>query len=176
MVAAGTPGQRGGAEAALGGEVPRQPMDGAPASAYAHATAPLRRLVDRYVGETCVALCAGQPLPDWVLAALPGLPATMADADRRASRFERAVIDLTEAVTLASRIGEAFDGAIVAVQRKDPRQGVVMLDDPAIEAAVGDKSPLPLGENVQVRLAEANPETRITRFELVHGNAVASKP
>ena len=26
---------------------------------YAHATAPLRRLVDRYVGEVCLALCAG---------------------------------------------------------------------------------------------------------------------
>jgi len=101
-----------------------------------------------------------------VLEALPGLPATMSDADRRASRFERAVLDLVEAVTLAPRVGEVFDGAIVDVQRNDPRQGVVMLRDPAIEAPVASQSPLPLGEAVRVRLVEADPARRLTRFEL----------
>ena len=62
----------------------------------------------------------------WVLEALPALPATMSEADRRASRFERAVLDLVESVTLAPRVGDVFDGAIVDVQRNDPRQGVVM--------------------------------------------------
>jgi exoribonuclease R len=176
MMVACTTVLRGAGYVAFQGALPVQPMHWALASEYAHATAPLRRLVDRYVGETCVALCAGQPVPDWVLAALPGLPATMADADRRASRFERAVLDLSEAVTLASRIGETFAGAIVERQRNDLRQGVVMLRDPAIEAPVSGTAPLPLGENVQVRLLEADPATRITRFALVQENAVASKP
>jgi VacB/RNase II family 3'-5' exoribonuclease len=176
MMVACTTVLRGAGYVAFDGAVPTQPLHWALASEYAHATAPLRRLVDRYVGETCVALCAGQPVPDWVRAALSGLPATMADADRRASRFERAILDLTEAVTLASRVGEMFDGAIVALQRDDPRQGVVMLRDPAIEAPVRGTAALPLGENVRVRLLEADPQTRITRFELVQGNAVASKP
>ncbi|MDN5763733.1 MAG: transaldolase, partial [Microlunatus sp.] len=48
------------------------------AAQYTHVTAPLRRLVDRYTGETCVALCAGKPVPQWVLDALPGLPAITA--------------------------------------------------------------------------------------------------
>jgi len=43
------------------------------ASTYTHATAPLRRLADRYVGEVCVAVSAGTPVPEWVRAALPGL-------------------------------------------------------------------------------------------------------
>ena len=176
MMVACTTVLRGAGYVAFNGTLPAQPMHWALASEYTHATAPLRRLVDRYVGETCVALCAGQPVPDWVLTALPGLPATMADADRRASRFERAVLDLTEAVTLASRIGETFDGAIVEVQRNAPQQGVVMLRDPAIEAPVSDKAPLPLGENVQVRLLEADPETRITRFALVQENTSVPKP
>jgi exoribonuclease R len=136
------------------------------ASEYAHATAPSRRLVDRYVGETCVALCAGQPIPEWVLGALPGLPATMQASSQRASRFERAVIDLTEAITLAPRIGETFAGAIVELGRGDPKQGVAMLRDPAIEAPVTGDVPLPLGEDVKLKLVEADPVKRSVRFEL----------
>jgi VacB/RNase II family 3'-5' exoribonuclease len=166
MMVACTTVLRGAGYVAFNGELPEQPMHWPLASEYAHATAPLRRLVDRYTGETCVALCAGQPVPAWVLDALPALPATMTDADRRASRFERAVLDLVEAVTLVPRIGEVFDGSIVEVQRNDPRQGVVMLRDPAIEAPVSSTAPLPLGAAVRVRLAEADPARRITRFVL----------
>ena len=167
MMVACTTVLRGAGYVAFNGDLPAQPMHWRSPSEYAHATAPLRRLVDRYAGETCVALCAGQPVPAWVLDALPALPATMADADRRASRFERAVLDLVEAVTLAPRIGDVFDGSIVDVQRNDPRQGVVMLRDPAIEAPVASQSPLPLGDAVRVRLVEADPARRITRFEQV---------
>jgi VacB/RNase II family 3'-5' exoribonuclease len=166
MMVACTTVLRGAGYVAFNGELPEQPMHWPLASEYAHATAPLRRLVDRYTGETCVALCAGQPVPAWVLDALPALPATMTDADRRASRFERAVLDLVEAVTLVPRIGEVFDGSIVEVQRNDSRQGVVMLRDPAIEAPVSSTAPLPLGAAVRVRLAEADPVRRITRFVL----------
>jgi exoribonuclease R len=158
---------RGAGYAAFDGDVPAQPMHSALASTYAHVTAPLRRLVDRYTGEACVALCAGQPVPDWVLQALPGLPATMADADRRAGRFERAVIDLAESLMLASRVGETFGGTIVEIERQDHDEGVVMLHDLAIEAHVASGANLPLGETVVVRLVEADPATRRVRFELV---------
>jgi len=157
---------RGAGYAAFNGDVPVQPLHWALASEYAHATAPLRRLVDRYVGETCVALCAGQPIPEWVLGALPGLPATMQASSQRANRFERAVIDLTEAITLAPRIGETFAGAIVELGR-DPKQGVAMLREPAIEAPVTGDVPLPLGEDVKLKLVEADPAKRSVRFELV---------
>jgi exoribonuclease R len=158
---------RGAGYAAFDGDVPAQPMHSALASTYAHVTAPLRRLVDRYTGEVCVALCAGQPVPDWVLQALPGLPATMADADRRAGRFERAVIDLAESLMLASRVGETFGGTIVEIERQDHDEGVVMLHDLAIEAHVASGANLPLGETVVVRVVEADPATRRVRFELV---------
>ena len=45
--------------------------------------------------------------------------------------------------------------------------GVVMLRNPAIEARVGSATPLPLGQEVTVRLAEADPLRRVVRFELV---------
>jgi exoribonuclease R len=166
MMTASTSVLRGAGYAAFDGALPLQPMHWPLAAEYTHATAPLRRLVDRYTGETCVALCAAQPVPDWVRAALPGLPATMQVADQRASRFERAVLDLVEAATLSSRIGEVFDGSIVELQRDDPRRGVVVLHDPAIEAPVSGAAPLPLGDRVRVRLVEADPQRRITRFEL----------
>lgn len=166
MMVACTTVLRGAGYVAFDGAVPTQSLHWALASRYAHATAPLRRLVDRYVGETCIALCAGQPVPEWVLVALPGLPATMQASSLRANRFERAVIDLVEAITLAPRVGETFDGAIVELGR-DPKQGVAMLREPAIEAPVTGGIPLPLGENVRLKLIEADPAGRSTRFELV---------
>ncbi len=166
MMVACTTVLRGAGYTAFNGAVPEQPMHWALAAEYAHATAPLRRLVDRYVGEVCVALCASQPVPGWALAALPGLPATMQESDRRASRFEHAVVDLTEAVTMASRVGELFDGAIVELTANNPEQGIVMVRDPAIEAQVNGSANLPLGASVKVKLVEADPDTRSTRFEL----------
>jgi len=165
MLTASTSVLRGAGYAAFNGSVPAQPMQSALAAEYTHATAPLRRLVDRYTGEVCVALCAQQPVPAWVLAALPGLPATMQASGHRAHQYEKAVLDLAEAAALAARVGEQFDGAIVEVAA-DARRGVVMLRDPAVEAGVTGSSTLPLGADVKVTLVEADPATRTTRFEL----------
>lgn len=155
---------RGAGYAAFDGALPEQPMHSALASTYTHVTAPLRRLVDRYTGETCVALCAGEPVPAWVLQALPGLPATMAAADQRAGRYERAVIDLAEALVLAPRIGESFDATIVELDARDPHRGTVMLHALAIEAPVSAEEVLPLGEVVSVRLDQADPARRTIAF------------
>ena len=171
MLTACTTVLRGAGYVAFDGELPAQPLQSAVAAEYAHATAPLRRLVDRYVGEVCVALCANQPVPDWVRTALPALPDLMAEADRRAKHYERQVLDLAEAVLLAARVGETFTGAIVEIEggHGNGREGVVMLRDPAIEARVDAASPLPLGQDVTVRLAVADPVKRQVRFELAAG-------
>jgi exoribonuclease R len=167
MMTACTSVLRGAGYVAFDGEVPGQSQHSALAAQYTHVTAPLRRLVDRYTGEICIALCSGTPVPPWVLEALPGLPATMQGSARRASRYENAVLDLAEAAVLASRLGEIFDGAIVEIDRKDTHQGEVMLREPAILARVAADHALPLGEQVKVRLVEADPVTRRIRFELV---------
>lgn len=167
MMTACTTVLRGAGYVAFDGAVPEHSQHSALAAQYTHVTAPLRRLVDRYTGETCIALCAGTPVPQWVLNALPGLPATMQESARRASRYENAVLDLAEAAALASRVGEVFEGAIVELDRKDPQQGEVMLREPAILARVSAGRALPLGEQVRVRLAEADPTTHRIRFELV---------
>jgi exoribonuclease R len=126
----------------------------------------LRRLVDRYTGEVCVALCAKQPIPDWVLVALPELPATMQTSGHRARQYEKAILDLAETAVLAPRVGETFAGAIVEVADKDRTRGMVIVRDPAIEASVSSTAELPLGADVNVTLVEADPIKRVTRFEL----------
>jgi exoribonuclease R len=155
---------RGAGYAAFDGEPPPQPMHSALASTYTHVTAPLRRLVDRYTGELCLALCAARPVPGWVLQALPGLPRTMAAADQRAGHYERAVIDLAEALVLAPRIGQSFEATIVEVDPRDRHRGVAMLHALAIEAPVSADRELPLGEVVSMRLAQADPARSAIAF------------
>ena len=75
------------------------------ASPYAHVTAPLRRLVDRYGTEACLAACAGRPVPEWVLAALPTLPASMAETVQRSNTYARGGVNLVEAAVLGPSVG-----------------------------------------------------------------------
>jgi exoribonuclease R len=151
---------RGAAYTAFDGAPPEQPAHSAVAAPYAHCTAPLRRLADRHVGEICLAAAAGREVPGWARRALPGLPAVMDGATRRAKELERAVVDLAEAVVLAPRFGETFDA--VVVERGD-RHGVVQLRDPAVRARCeGDD--LPLGEAIRVRLVSVDVPGRTVRF------------
>ncbi|SEQ97993.1 RNB domain-containing ribonuclease [Microlunatus flavus] len=154
---------RGAGYAAFDGSVPEDPEHAAIASDYSHVTAPLRRLVDRYAGEVCLALCAGTPVPGWVRDALPQLPEEMARADQAAHRYERAVVDWVEACLLQPRVGEVFTGTVVEVEPEKSR-GTVVVQDPAVEARVSGND-LPLGHELQVRLAAADPETGTVRFE-----------
>ncbi len=91
----------------------------------------------------------------------------MADADRRAAQYERAVIDLAESLVLARRVGERFAATVVEVDRRDARQGVVVLEALAIEARVASDAALPLGAGVQVELLAADPAQRRIQFHVV---------
>jgi exoribonuclease R len=135
---------RGAGYVAFEGALPEQPEHAGLASEYAHVTAPLRRLGDRYAGEICVALCAGEPVPEWVRTELNDLPKQMSDADRKAHQFDRSVLDLVEAGVLAPRIGQTFSGVITDLADKDRRQGFVTIQSPAVEAPVSSTRDLPL--------------------------------
>ncbi len=166
MMVSATTVFRGAGYADFKGKLPDQPEHSALAACYAHVTAPLRRLVDRFTGEICVALCAGESVPQWVLDALPELPDIMRSSGTRAGRYENAVLNLAETLVLQSQVGTDFEGAIIELDRKYHDQGDIMIRHPAIEARIQGKNKLPLGERVQARLVEADPETRQTRFEL----------
>ena len=166
MVTACTRLLRGSGYVGFVGEMPDQPEHSALASEYAHVTAPLRRLGDRYAGEICLALCAGEEVPDWVLDRLGELPQTMQRADQLSHRYEGAVVDLVEAGMLRHRVGEKFEGVVVDVDEKDAKQGTVTIQDPAIEARVTSAEPLPLGSDATVQLAEADLGSRKVVFTL----------
>ena len=138
------------------------------AARYAHVTAPLRRLVDRYGEEICFAACAGRSVPEWVLQALPDLPGVMEQTGKRARAIGRGALTALEALVLRGHEGEVFDGVITS--ERDGR-GELVLAEPAVvtEIRAGrgiSDGGLPVGERVRVRLLTADPATGI-RFQLL---------
>jgi exoribonuclease R len=164
MVVACTSLLRGAGYAAFDGELPQVTEHAALATTYAHVTAPLRRLVDRYAEEICVALCAGDPVPQWVLDAMTDLPATMQDAGRRAATYEHAITDLVEAELLKGSVGDRFTGVVLEVDHDDPRKGKLQIAEPAVEATVRGEDALPVGDEVEAALSVADPATRTVEF------------
>ena len=151
---------RGAGYTAFDGQPPAQTGHGGVGAPYAHVTAPLRRLADRYATEACLALHEGRPVPGWVREALPLLPKQMAVTGRLASAADRGAIDLAEAVLLHDRVGELFDAGVLDVDERGG--GTIALDEPAVVARCTGE--LPLGERIRVRLTAADPATRKVRF------------
>ncbi|MGY3128439.1 exoribonuclease R [Agrococcus sp. UYP33] len=126
---------------------------------YAHVTAPLRRLVDRYALAHCESIANDREIPAWAGEGLEGLPGIMQASAQTASRLERESIDVVEIAVLRSRIGDAFD-AVVVDSRKDG--STIQLLDPPTEAACDtDAEP---GTRIRVRLTDADLAERLLRF------------
>jgi exoribonuclease R len=140
-----------------------KPWHAAMAAMYAHATAPLRRLADRYVVEAALAVANGDAVPDHVEAAFAGLPTVMARSEEVGNRVENAVNNLAEAVLLDGREGELFDGVLVDEDRNGP---LMQIAEPAILARVRAARVTP-GDEIRVRLVEADPVKRSVVFERV---------
>jgi exoribonuclease R len=157
---------RGAGYTPFDGVPPADTEQAAVGAPYAHVTAPLRRLVDRFGLVICEAHSAGTPVPDWVRAALPELPKQMARSSNVANRLDRITLDTVEAALLAPRIGEMFDAVVISAGGMSGSQkndgGTVQLLDPAVEAVCdGHLEP---GTDVRVRLAEADVATGTVRF------------
>ncbi|NUT34028.1 MAG: RNB domain-containing ribonuclease [Hamadaea sp.] len=148
---------RGAGYTAFDGQPPQEPDHGAVAAPYAHVTAPLRRLADRYAAEAALAAFEDRPVPEAVRAALPKLPEVMTETGRTSSAAERGAIDLAEAVLLAQRVGEVFDAAVLD-------EGQIAVDEPPVRARCsGDLTP---GARVRAKLVEADPVKRQVKFHL----------
>jgi exoribonuclease R len=152
------------------GRPPPDEMHAAIAAPYAHCTAPLRRLVDRYANEVCVALAAGEAVPVWARDALPALPIEMALAGERTGRLERTVIDAVEAAVLAPHVGRESDAVVVDVWKRD--RGEVALREPAVIGPCDGVHEL--AARVRVRLEEADVARGTIRFVRVPGGSGSS--
>ena len=137
------------------------PWHEAMAATYAHATAPLRRLADRYVVRCTLAIANGQPVPQAVTDAFARLPKIMGRAGARASQINHAAIDLAEAVMLKGREGETFKAVVTDVV--DQRVRVQLSDMPVVAnvKASGSRQ----GDGLTLKLVSANPDQRSVVFE-----------
>lgn len=130
---------------------------------YAHCTAPLRRLADRYVLELLVTLAAGGMPTEDDIARLERLPAVMEEAGRRSGRLERRVLDMAEAWELRTRVGTRF-GALVLDAREETFEA--QLEEVPVRARVAvpeGRDPPALGQEV---------ELCVTSVELEQGRVV----
>lgn len=140
----------------------KPPWHAAIGSIYVHATAPMRRLADRYVLDLANHLFNRQAIPASLAARIGMLPEIMQRCESRSTAVERAVIDLLEAVSLQNRVGEVLDAEVV-----DASAGIVQTTDAAIRAkATALKSPVD-GDRVKVRIDAADPKTRSVRLVAV---------
>ncbi|MET0930535.1 MAG: RNB domain-containing ribonuclease, partial [Aeromicrobium sp.] len=151
---------RGAGYEAFDGAPPASPLHAGIGGSYAHVTAPLRRLADRFGTEVCLAICAGAEVPSWVREALPSLGEIMRASDQRASKADRAAIDQAEVWELLGRTGETFDAIVV---RSDRDGGEIMLLSPPVVARCTGRD-LPEGETVAVTLTEVDETRRQATF------------
>jgi len=151
-----------GYEAFFDHHVPKQPLHGAIAAIYAHVTAPLRRVCDRFANEIVLAHCGGIEAPAWALEALEQLPAIMTSARQRDGALERASVDFVETVALRCRVGEIFDGMVLSHSRNGAK---VQLHDPAVLAPIREQPEV--GEMVRLRLDSVDSKKRRVEFSVV---------
>ncbi len=156
---------RGSGYTAFDDDAPKDPIHAALASTYAHTTAPLRRLVDRYVGEACVALSAGKQPAEWVRSR--AAEAAGGDAEVRPEG---------EASTRpgSSRPSRRRSSSEASARRSTPSSSrSTRTATAARSSSATPRSParcegeeLPLGERVEVRLELADVMQRQVRFAL----------
>ncbi|TAL45606.1 MAG: RNB domain-containing ribonuclease [Salinibacterium sp.] len=152
---------RGAGYTAFDGNVPQNMIQAAVAAPYTHTTAPIRRLVDRFVLVACEALANGHPVPAWVREALPTLPKLMAHSNGIASRLEHASVDAIEAALLSSRVGEQFDAVVVDVHNGG---GVIQLTQPVVTASI--EGAVAAGQVVTAQLVSADIAAGTVLFKL----------
>lgn len=154
---------RGASYEAFDGTPPEQTEQAAIAAPYTHVTAPLRRLIDRFVLVVCEALTQGHEVPGWAREALPTLPEIMDESGRLAKAVERACTDATEAAVLAHRIGEQFDAMVVDETGKKGYD--VQLSEPAVTARAEGRAEV--GSQVRVELVEADIQAQRVLFKIL---------
>ena len=152
---------RGAGYEAMDGDVPVHPEQSALAAPYAHVTAPLRRLVDRWGLVVCEALIGGRDVPRWARETLHALPPLMGASSQRASRLDAASVALVEAAVLSTRVGERFTVTVLEVRGE---RAVIQLAEPAVTATCPATPGARAGAMIDVVLEHADIRAGEVRF------------
>ncbi|HYE73939.1 MAG TPA: RNB domain-containing ribonuclease, partial [Blastocatellia bacterium] len=113
--------------------LPQNYRHSAIAAPYAHVTAPLRRLADRYVLDLIVALTHNEPVSSELIDVLYRLPQVMENADRLAKQLESRIVDFAEAHFLQDSVGEVFTGVVIELR---PDGGIIQITDPPVRTFI----------------------------------------
>lgn len=131
---------RGAGYVTFDGELPDGDLEQAAIGApYAHATAPLRRLVDRWALAICLAVSQGQQAPQWARESLSELPELMQQSAQRASQLNGDTINRVEAALLRPMVGSTIEATVIELRGED--RASVQIAEPAVTAA----APVPTG-------------------------------
>jgi exoribonuclease R len=142
---------------------PEEAIHAAVAGHYAHVTAPLRRLVDRFGNAIVLAQGSGVDPPAWATEALAELPALMQAGRHREAAASGMALDLVEAAVLSGRTGEVLSGVVTDAGDQRTRVQVV---DPAVVVTIEERG-LRLGQEVRLRVAGADLTRRTVDLHLV---------
>ena len=166
------------------GKVPKHSTHAAIASTYAHVTAPLRRLADRYALDLLVELSNGNQPSSELLDALHALPQVMNESETRSHKLETAIVDFAEARLMQDHQGEKFSALVIGLREDSV---VVQIADPPLRTKLpfnvfGDenaaqlsqdgatlrvnRTEIILGQTLLLSLVEADPMTRTLTFTL----------
>lgn len=161
-------------------ELPEETAQAAIAAPYAHTTAPLRRLVDRFVLLVCLDHARGRRPSEALLAALGEIPEAMRTTGAQAGNLERAARELVETAALATWEGETFSATVIERREASedgngnggaPLRVEVQLTDPPATAWVPMDAEV--GTVVQVRLETVDTAARRAVFVGADGSSSA---
>lgn len=128
---------------------------------YAHVTAPLRRLVDRFATEVCLALYAGEDIPKWVTSKAPEVAEVMRTTTGKTSQVDSAVLRLTEATILKPWVGQNFDAVILQTNEDKGNARALVIEPPVMGFVSGTPEE---GTETVISLIEADIESRNVTF------------
>lgn len=144
-------------------QLPAQVAQAAIAASYAHVTAPLRRLVDRWGLVICEALSANREVPTWAAASLAELPTLMRASSSFAGQLGSAALDIVEAALLQDYVGQTLTATVLESRGSGSR---VQLSDPPVTARSTGVGLTP-GTQAKVRVVRADIASGTIELEAV---------
>ncbi|WP_102191838.1 RNB domain-containing ribonuclease [Microbacterium aurantiacum] len=144
---------RGAGYLPFDGTSPADAEQAAIAAPYAHATAPLRRLVDRWVLTICLAVSNEKDVPNWVRESLDELPGLMQASGQRASQLNNATINCVEAALLTPLVGSVIEATVIELREG---RATIQIAEPTVTASAPVPAGTAPGDTVSLTLVRAD--------------------